>query len=938
MFCGTFWLKKKNTKYPNSLINIYRTRRKNNMQTFKKTTAIAIALFLIISMGASMILLPAANAHTPSWNIPTFAYINVAPNPVGVGQQASVIMWLDKTFDPSIALSNDYRFHNYNLTITKPDGSTETKIFDTVIDTTSSQFYAYTPTTTGKYTFTFTFPGQAFNQYSHPTTSALVNDTYLPSSASTTVTVQQDAITGVVFSYPLPAEYWTRPIYGENTDWWTISSNWLGTGAAGYGVWTNAWAMRNPGDAVGPLTAHIMWTKPLQSGGVAGGNNFAIQGDTNFEGSAYNQRYTNPIIVNGKLYYTEPRSFTGVEGIFSAVKTYGPTDCVDLRTGQMLWSRNDVPALSFALFWDVQDPNQHGVYPAILSTANFAQCFDADTGDPIFNVTNVPAGGGLFGGGSPAGAAVSGPVMGPWGEQIRYVMANAGNATKPNWWLAQWNSTNLWSGSGFVDSGGAALSPTISGTVDGGTANRYDYNVSISWANTIPTIPSPFGPFVPASAGFSVVAANYGDIMLCENGTMPGLATSQFGTTSSAPYTYFAVNLNASRGTVGSVMWWNTVPATTQNITVVDGPVDFKSRVFTEAYKETMQWVGYNLDTGAKIWGPTPSQTAFDYYGNPALPYINGVTDNGKLYSVQFGGILYTYDLKTGDLLWTYGNGGAGNSTNAGVSNAYGVYPTFINAIGNGVIYTVTSEHTITTPLFKGSLSRAINATDGTEIWTLNSYVGEFFAMSYAISDGYATWFNGLDNQIYVVGRGPSTTTVEAPMTDIPQGTGLVIRGTVMDVSSGTTQNEQAARFANGVPLSSDATMKDWMGYVYQQKPLPTNFKGVEVTIDVIDSNGNYRNIGTATTDATGTYSYQWTPDITGKYTVIATFHGTNGYWPSYTETNFAVDPAHPTTAPTATPPQSAADLYFVPAIAGLFVAIIVVIALLAILLLRKRP
>jgi hypothetical protein len=199
-----------------------------------KPIAIAIAILFIVSMTASTILIPSTNAHTPPWNIPTFAYINVAPNPIGVGQQASVIMWLDKTFDPSIALSNDYRFHNYNLTITKPDGTTEEHDFPVVKDTTSSQFFAYTPTTVGQYTFTFTFPGQAFNTYSHPTTSALVNDTYLPSQASTTITVQQEAVPGSISSYPLPTEYWTRPIYGENTNWWSISSNWLGTGAAGY--------------------------------------------------------------------------------------------------------------------------------------------------------------------------------------------------------------------------------------------------------------------------------------------------------------------------------------------------------------------------------------------------------------------------------------------------------------------------------------------------------------------------------------------------------------------------------------------------------------------------------------------------------------------------------------------------------------------------------
>jgi hypothetical protein len=437
-----------------------------------------------------------------------------------------------------------------------------------------------------------------------------------------------------------------------------------------------------------------------------------------------------------------------------------------------------------------------------------------------------------------------------------------------------------------------------------------------------------------------VVAADYGDIMLCENGTMPGLATSQFGTTSSTPYTYFAVNLNASRPGyhLGDVMWWNTVTAPANNITVVDGPVDFKSQVFVEAYKETMQWVGYNLLTGAKLWGPTASQTAFDYYGNPALPYINGVTDNGKLYSVQFGGILYTYDLKTGDLLWTFGNGGAGNSTNAGLGNAYGVYPTFINAIGNGVLYTVTTEHTVTTPIYKGAVSRAINATDGTEIWTLNSYVGEFFAMSYAIADGDATWFNGYDNQIYTVGRGPSAITVQSPLTGVTVGGKVVIQGSVADISAGTKQTEQAADFPNGVPLSSDASMAGWMGYVYQQKPIPTDFKGVSVSIDAVDPNNNTIHIGTAVSDSNGLYHYTWTPpSVAGDYTIKASFAGTNGYWPSSAVSAMNVQQEHPTASPVPTQAPSVADQYFFAGVAAIIVVIIIVGAL-TMLMLRKKP
>ncbi len=911
------------------------------MRINNRLIATAIVILLSASMALAIIPSDLVIAHTPPWNIPTYAYINVSPNPVGVGQGVNVLMWLDKTFDPAIALTNDWRFHNYNLTIIKPDGSTEEHDFPVVTDTTSSQFFAYTPQAAGNYTFIFNFPGQAYNTYSHNPNSVLVNDTYLPSNATTTLIVQNEALPNPITSYPLPTEYWARPIYGENTDWWTLSSNWLGTGAAGYGVWSNAWAIRNPGDAIGPLTGHIMWTKPLQAGGVAGGNNFAIQGDTFFEGSAYNQRFQNPIIVAGKLYYTEPVSFTGVENQFQAGTTpVGPTDCVDLRTGALLWSRSDVPPLSFALVWDVQDPNQHGVYPPILCTANFAQCFDGDTGNPLFNVTNVPSGAaGILGVGT-AGVVASSPVMGPWGEQLRYVMSNAGTASNPNWTLGQWNSTRLWTGSGFTGNS-TALDPIIGGTVDAsistGVNSRYDYNVTIPWANTIPTVPSPFGG--PPSPGFNVIAAFYNDIMLCQNGTLPGLATSQFGTTSSAPYTYFAVNLNASRGTVGTVLWWNTLNAPPGNITVITGPVDAQSRVFTEAYKEKMQWVGYDLDTGKLLWGPTASQTPFDYYGNPALPYINGVTGYGKLYSMQFGGICYTYDLRTGNLLWTYGNGGAGNSTNAGFYNAYGVYPSFINAVGNGVLYIVTSEHTVTTPIFKGALTRAVNATDGTEIWTLSSYVGEFFAMSFAIADGYATWFNGYDNSIYSVGRGSTTLTATSSQAGI--GSNVEISGTLLDTSAGTKQSEQIARFSNGVPCASDASMKDWMGYVYQQKPLPTNFTGVPVRIDVVDSNGNHRTIGSATTDVSGNYRLIWTPDIAGNYSVIATFVGTNGYWPSYATTGFNVLQAGGTGGGGASPTPSGptggvSDTMFWTGVAAIIVVIIIVGIVLA-LVTRRR-
>ena len=66
----------------------------------------------MLSMSASMMLMPTTNAHTPAWEIPTYAYITAAPNPVGVGQTVNVYMWLTN-FYYGAAYTNTIRFHNY---------------------------------------------------------------------------------------------------------------------------------------------------------------------------------------------------------------------------------------------------------------------------------------------------------------------------------------------------------------------------------------------------------------------------------------------------------------------------------------------------------------------------------------------------------------------------------------------------------------------------------------------------------------------------------------------------------------------------------------------------------------------------------------------------------------------------------------------------------
>jgi len=61
------------------------------------------------------------------------------------------------------------------------------------------------------------------------------------------------------------------------------------------------------------------------------------------------------------------------------------------------------------------------------------------------------------------------------------------------------------------------------------------------------------------------------------------------------------------------------------------------------------------------------------------------------------------------------------------------------------------------------------------------------------------------------------------------------------------------------------------------------------VTLQCIRFKQHYREIGQATTDASGTYQITWTPDISAHTQSMASFAGTNGYWPSSAETAFTV-------------------------------------------------
>ncbi|MCW3995755.1 MAG: PQQ-binding-like beta-propeller repeat protein [Candidatus Bathyarchaeota archaeon] len=847
--------------------------------TLKKTKFLFTVSLLALTITLAFLSMPISYAHVPAWKIPTYSYITATPNPVGVGQTVTLAFWLDK-LPPTAAGYGGDRWRNLKVEITKPGGSKDV-IGPVDSDPVGCGYALYTPSEVGTYTFLFIFPGQTLSRYG-PTgivgsASDYENDTYLPSNATATLTVQEEPIPQPP-TYPLPKEYWTRPIEGQNNQWYTVASNWL---AGAHEI------QKVQPDGTAPNTPHIMWTRPMRDGGVVGGTNTRENGTTYYDGTQYEGQFQNPLAMYGRLYYTVPLGSTGGNGGYV---------CVDIRTGKTIWSSDVIgtsaaTAPSFGQLYAYDSMNQHGMVPnGYLWTANFANAYDPLTGKLLFNMTSVPSGT---------------EVYGPNGEILRYVLNVSGN------WLACWNNT----------AGHALTGSTVDTDFTSTSYNQWrpigkSVNMSdaYSWNVTIPALP----------AGSTIRQAIFDDILLGSAGTFGGVSEINPG------YTMWAISLKPqSRGTL---LWTKTYAAPAGNLTRSFRFIDPINRVFIFWDKETITYSAYNLDNGEYLW-TTPSENPWNLYANGGGSIWTQTTAYGKLYSTGYSGIVYCYDTKTGKQLWNYST-----AKMAGFSTPYGGYPLGVVAVADGKIYFHTNEHSSGAPYWKGSPMICLNATTGEEIWTIPFHGSSgYVPWGYVVADGYLVGLNLFDEQLYCFGKGPTATTLNAPDTSILLGRSLVIKGTVTDISSGTQQPEQAARFPNGVPAVSDNSMSAWMQYVYQQKPRPTNTTGVSVKLSVIDSNNNYREIGTVTTNDDGFFSLTWTPDIPGSYTVYANFEGSESYWPSHAVTSFAVDDAPATSSPYPQITLPPTENYIIGVGIAIIVAIVIGFAI-TILMLRKRP
>ncbi|HLN88851.1 MAG TPA: PQQ-binding-like beta-propeller repeat protein, partial [Candidatus Binatia bacterium] len=863
--------------------------------------------------------------------------------------------------------ANNVRRNNYQLTITGPDGKVSTQTFAYISDPTGIQSYYFTPDQVGNYTLKFDYPQQTYvwNSTNTPglsaANSAYYGDVFTPSSSTLTITVQDTPIDSPI-TPSLPTAYWTYPIYGENYNWYTIASNWLsmpfvtGTNPS-YGI---------PGayqpDGSAPNSPHIMWSRPIQYGGVVGGNKTGVPGESFYQGGSYNIRFNNPIIMQGTLFFQLPYGNAGTGGNYVAW---------DLKTGQQLWSINTtqpnglnlVP--SFGYLPTMDQPNQHGILPngLLIATYSIGGTFIPGFGtfggtpawagyDPMtgvlttMNVTNVPGGSN---------------VAGPSGEYLKFVLTNLGTTANPKWYLAEWNSSKVFGyyagvGVSYWYSGtlnaNVPITPaiptttpptgqawnwngtgwqTVASALATSTLPSYDWNVSINLGPGSWSIgSSPATAF--GSGGYPLISL--GNMAIMQQGTFGGHVSDFTATVTTDPANLTAISLNLP--TLGNTLWKQTYPPAPGNNTRTIVAWDPTNGVFVFEDKESLTHYGYSLSSGQQLWGPVSVPRGISTDWN-FLSLYQDMIAYGLDYWYGYTGFIYAFNTTTGELSWTFGNGGEGNSTYSGFGTPYGYDPIFVSAIAEGKLYTTSSEHSPNSPLYQGMKLRCINATTGKEIWSISDFGNQMYGGITAIASGYLVTDNTYDQQLYVYGKGPSQLTVSAPQTSIEQGRSLVISGSVSDISAGTKQPEQAADFPNGVPAVSDASMSSWMEYVYMQKPMPTDTTGVTVTLSVIDSNGNFRQIGSSTSDTSGSFSYQWQPDIPGKYTVIADFAGSESYYPSHAETSFAVDPAAPTPSPYPVAASPPTEMYFTASTIAIIIAIVIVGAAI-VLLQRRRP
>jgi len=872
-----------------------------------KISIVLLSIILLLPMIISVNPVSGDAAIAPGTSLPTHAYLNVFPNPAGVGQSVTLGIFLASPWPTS----EDGL--NYTVMITPPNGD-RYQLGKYESDLTGGTVAYFTPSAVGNYTIEFIYPGQFLRNTS--TYQGLYAE---PSEAKpVTLVVQQDPVIDRSLQFtPLPTRWWQIPVSSQNSqNWYRLTGAWLGLGAnsfAGTGFYNSSGHYNPYTEDV--AAAHILWTKPWLAGGVAGGLMGGDEVRSHYWSTfQYSPRYS-PVVIDGVLYsnwYTFGMSSGANQGIAA----------VSLYTGETLWVINTTAVLQCGMQMYQYTINDYGtrgpwlwatgVLPASQTGGSLPSnnsgtqwnLYDAFTGKYVMSVVN--------------------------GTSMRFGQDDNGNLI--GYFLNNTAGTQMihprYNQNVPVNSTGPHVTAVNMTVCAGMTGSMSPNNVNVNTFRAFQTgylwdMPAPNNisgiPFDPA---LSISGITGNAVVLTAGSTSWGQHGFMSFASMDAMTGKELAKVNITYPQVNAMLPFTRVSTVYHNgLYMINNLVN-------------NYIVGYKVSDGTKAWetklegGNGADSNMYDVYG------IKTLTGLGCVFLLGLGGDIWCVNTDDGSLRW-YTNTTVLQGA-SGLETPYNVWPLWSftsHAVSNGIGY-FAGGHEYNPPLFHGCQLYGVNVTDGSLVWKtlITPVTSTIIAYSKLVS------LNAYDNQLYCYGKGPSSISVSAPSVGVTTSTPITITGSIIDVSPGTEQLLVKSNFPKGLPCVSDESQSLFMEAAYQQQPLYNNMTGVPVTLSVVDSNDNFRDIGTTTSDINGNFGFTWTPDIPGDYQVIATFAGSNSYYPSSSSTYFYAGetPTHEPTAPQATGLATTNDLMTYNL--GVGIAIIIAIAIVGLLVLRKKP
>ena len=816
----------------------------------------------------------------------TETWISIRPKVVGIGQIVLVNVW-------STPASNaQRRLLGYHIMITKPNGDVDDFTLDSEIDT-AATWMEYAPDQVGEYKYKVEFPGTfcppgAYNSgiiyesssgagsgYQGVATVYTGSTYYTPdTSPEYTFIVQQD----MVWSWgatALPTDYWTRNVAPELREWLPIIGDWPWYGPGGVG-----WEQRYP-DCSPYWNPRMDFYPYVQGPSTAHIAWKRVDGIAGITGSgrygSYGSRGWN---------YEVPAS----------TASYNPSTITMVIGGR-----------GYCTVPRVRSQVVGSTVQSVSTTA--LQCVDIRTGEVLWEVDGFTHSQGKESFGSWIfGGAIEYPstIVYLDGSRLFKYNANTGAQTL--------NVSISPLASAIHQMNGYALGVQNLGTsvpavqryrlinfTTGGSSSNFTTRIvsNITWPLSS----------LPATTDYTLgVAASFGTGW----GDFAGSTPEQRLVTVSLKTGQVIVNKTIAPA--GSVEFMCYSPASD----VCDKGI----YAFLTAWG---QFKGLDILTGDIRWTSPKMDEPWDCNGFGAYDTTSAY---GMFYRAAYTGI-YAFDWDTGDIVWKY-EAPAISSFETPYLTPNGTTVNSFNGVAyaaDGKIYSINTEHSPTQPITRGWELHCINATTGEGIFKtiMTGNIG-------SIADGYMAVSDSYMGTLYVLGKGRSQTTVTAPDIVIQKGSGVVIRGTVLDMSPAQL----------GTPCVSKESMALQMEHLHRQMPIDglwhnETLTGVPVSLTAIGADGSFVDLGTVTTDGYyGTFEKAWTPPAEGTYKIIASFVGDESYGSSASSTAVSVGPA-PEKTDTGTPQEVVVPDYTMTIVAGV-IAIIIAVAFVGILLYRKKP